>query len=376
MKDLKLKKRGKKILFVTHNLNYEGASLWLFNLANGLKKRGHHVEILSPCTGPIEPFYLKEKIKINVSNYSFQNFNLLNFGKKFDSFVVNTIMGYKFIKNLNFEKRKVVWCLHESERDFYLKHFKDLDKKLFSQVNKVVFSSVSTKKVYEELNTKDNFFIINTVGDWSKIDKFIQKKTKKNVMMSKGFNKNDFLVNIIGTICLRKGQLEFTEVAIEILKKLKNPQLKFVMIGGGRGYEYEKAIVKLIRLSGLQDQIIIVNETKDIFNYYFISDIFVCNSYIEAFPMVILEAMAFSLPIVSTDAYGIAEQLEDEKSGFLIMPGDKETLRKKIMFLIKNKDIAKKLGKNARKRLEEKFSYEKMIDQYDALISEVCHKNE
>jgi len=113
-----------------------------------------------------------------------------------------------------------------------------------------------------------------------------------------------------------------------------------------------------------------------VFDFYLISDIFVCNSYIEAFPMVTLEAMAFGLPIVSTDAYGLAEQFEDEKNGMLVMAGDKEGLKDKIMYLIKNRDIAKKLGANAKKKVEEEFSFEKMIDKYDSLISEVCDKNE
>lgn len=92
--------------------------------------------------------------------------------------------------------------------------------------------------------------------------------------------------------------------------------------------------------------------------------------------MVTLEAMAFSLPIISTDAYGLAEQIEDNKSGLLIMTGDKEALKDKILYLIKNREAAKKLGINARKKLEEEFSYEKMIKKYDSLISEVVNNNE
>jgi len=159
------------------------------------------------------------------------------------------------------------------------------------------------------------------------------------------------------------------------LNKANDANLRFVMVGGGRGYEYEKTIRKLINYNGLGDQISIFDETKDIFDFYFISDILVCNSYIEAFPMVTLEAMAFGLPIVSTDAYGLAEQFENGKNGLLVMPGDTERLEKKIMYLIKNPKVAKRLGENAKETVKKRFSFKKMIGQYNSLIQEVCNKN-
>ncbi len=371
MNNLKLQK-NKNILIVTHSLNLEGAPFFLYNLAIGLKKNGHFVSLASPCDGPLKSFFQKQKIPVEIMDFTLQETEISKFEGRYDLILVNTIIGYKFIKKVDFEKEKIVWCLHESERDFYFNHFEDLNEKIFSQVNKIVFSSQATKEIYEDLNTNNNFTIINTLGNWENINEYIDKNQKRIIKKKLGFKKDDIIINIIGTICLRKGQLEFTEATIKILNRLNNPKLKFLMVGGGRGYEYEKEIRKKIEASGFQDQIIIVNETKNIFDYYFISDIFVCNSYIEAFPMVILEAMAFGLPIVSTDAYGIAEQLEDEKSALLIMPGDTKALEEKIIKLIKNPSLAKTLGKNAQKRLKEKFPFEKMIAEYDSLIQEVC----
>lgn len=146
------------------------------------------------------------------------------------------------------------------------------------------------------------------------------------------------------------------------------------MVGGGRGYEIEKSIEKIINLGGFQNQIIIVNETKNIFDYYLASDIFVCNSYIEAFPLSILEAMVFKLPIISTDVYGIPEQIDDGKDGLLIMAGDTKELEKKIIYLLENPGKAKELGENARKKIDEKFQFSEMIRKYNKLISEISNE--
>jgi len=373
---LKSKKTSRKILIVTHNLNLEGAPLFLFNLAKGLRKIGYKIHILSPTDGPVKEYFTAIGMKTIISDFTSKEFGISRFEEKYDLIIVNTIIGYKFIKKLDLEREKVIWTLHESDRVVYFKQFSDLKVKLFSNVQKVVFSSIATRDIYEDLNTANTFAIVNTVGDWGRINDYIKKNNKDEVKNKYNFKESDFLVNLVGTICLRKGQLEFAEAAINILKESKKSNLKFVMVGGGRGYKYEEVIRKMITLNGLNGQIIIFNETKDVFDFYLISDIFVCNSYIEAFPMVTLEAMAFGLPIVSTDAYGLAEQFEDEKNGMLVMAGDKEGLKDKIMYLIKNRDIAKKLGANAKKKVEEEFSFEKMIDKYDSLISEVCDKNE
>ncbi len=372
MNNSKSRKNRKKILIVTHNLNLEGAPFFLLNLASGLKDLGYSITIISPCDGPIRSFFEKIKIEVRIIDFLSSRADISQAENIYDLIIVNTIIGYKFIKKLDLQKEKIIWCLHESEKDFYFKHFNDLDKEIFYQVKRVVFSSNATREIYEELNCNNNFSTINTLGNWNKIDKYIENNSKKKVKRKLGFREEDFIINIIGTICLRKGQMEFTEAAIEILKKINNPHLKFLMVGGGRGYEYEKEIRKKIEASGLNNQILIVNETKEILDYYFISDIFVCNSYIEAFPMVILEAMAFGLPIVSTDAYGIAEQIEDGKSGLLVMPGDTKDLEKKIASLIKNRQLARNLGRGAKKRLQEYFPFKKMIHEYDSLIQEVC----
>ena len=361
---------------VTHNLNFEGAPLFYFNLAKGLEKLGYVIKFLSPVNGPLKNTFSKAGIKTTVADFSSKEFDIRKFENKYDAILVNTILGYKLIKKLNLKTEKVIWSLHESERSVYYKQFPDFNNNLFSQVLKVVFSSEATRNMYSDLDTAGNFTIINTVGDTKKIDGYIKKNIKEKIKEKYGFKKSDFIVNLIGTICLRKGQLEFTEAAVNILKKLKNPNLKFVMVGGGRGYECEKVIRKMIKMNGLEDNIIIFNETREIFDFYFISDIFVCNSYIEAFPMVTLEAMAFSLPIISTDAYGLAEQFKDGENGLVIMAGDKEALENKIVYLIKNPQEARRLGKNARIFLEKNFSYDAMIKKYDLLITEVCGKNE
>ena len=77
-------------------------------------------------------------------------------------------------------------------------------------------------------------------------------------------------------------------------------------------------------------------QTNQTEQYYRASDIFVCTSYNESYPRVILEAMAFELPIITTPVFGISEQVYENINGYFFSPGDIENMTEKIKQLICN----------------------------------------
>jgi len=82
--------------------------------------------------------------------------------------------------------------------------------------------------------------------------------------------------------------------------------------------------------------------------------------------------MAFSMPTIATNVYGIPEQIEDKKDGLLISAGDVGGLAEQIKFLIENQDKAENFGITARKRLEKDFTYERMLEKYLNLAEKIC----
>ena len=95
------------------------------------------------------------------------------------------------------------------------------------------------------------------------------------------------------------------------------------------------------------------------------------TSYYEGLPMVLLEAKANSLPLVSFDIdTGPSEIIRNNIDGYLIENNNIEQMIEKIDFMIKNKDIRINFSKKSRENLE-KFEKEKIMNQWGKLIENI-----
>ena len=92
-------------------------------------------------------------------------------------------------------------------------------------------------------------------------------------------------------------------------------------------------------------------------------DLIVDND-IENFGIVLIEAMASGLPIVTTDCVGPKEVVDNEKNGFVIEQNNKQQLREKIIELIGDPDMRAKMGANGRKKAEEVYDVRVLANKW------------
>ena len=126
----------------------------------------------------------------------------------------------------------------------------------------------------------------------------------------------------IGTVCERKGQHVFIRTVDYFMKHFSGGGHYRFLIVGGRPGEYQDSLLQDIARLGLSEVIEIINETDRVYEYFRAANIFVCTSFEESFPRVLLEAMAFEAPIVSTNVHGIPEMVTDKAEAYLVPPGD------------------------------------------------------
>lgn len=107
----------------------------------------------------------------------------------------------------------------------------------------------------------------------------------------------------------------------------------------------------------------IISNMPDAARYLKNFDIFVLPSLKEGLPYVLLEAGLAEIPIIATNVGGIPEIIQNNETGILVNPASPEELTSAIKKLIENPELAKTLAKNAREKILQEFSFEKMLNR-------------
>ncbi len=99
------------------------------------------------------------------------------------------------------------------------------------------------------------------------------------------------------------------------------------------------------------------------------ADIFLLNSTLEGMPLVLLEAMASELPVITTPAGGIPELVRPGKDGIVTKGFEKEEFAGAVLELIEHDARRKELGKAGRKRVAEDYSADKVVPMYEGVFN-------
>jgi glycosyltransferase involved in cell wall biosynthesis len=156
-----------------------------------------------------------------------------------------------------------------------------------------------------------------------------------------------------GRFDLAKGLGELVEAVAQLRKKDVNVSLHLV---GWEDYPHkpiENLLKETAKLKGIQDNVIFYGKMTvgpELNVMYRRSDLYVLPSYFEGFPRTIWEAMANSLPVVTTPVGGIAHLLEDRRDMVLTEVKNSEDLAEKIELLIKDKNLRQTLIRNGWER--------------------------
>ena len=181
----------------------------------------------------------------------------------------------------------------------------------------------------------------------------------------------------VGSLVSKKGH----NYLIDACNLLKERGLEFncTIIGGGPA---ESALHQQIEAFGLQDQVELLGARShpEIINSYHQHDLFVLASVVspsgdrDGIPVVLMEAGAMGLPLVSTRVSGIPELVRHGQTGLLVPPGDPNALAEAILSLAANPKMRTQLGNNARTLVEAEFSIESSADRLAVLFQHTCQE--
>ncbi|GAI64408.1 unnamed protein product, partial [marine sediment metagenome] len=146
---------------------------------------------------------------------------------------------------------------------------------------------------------------------------------------------------------------------IEALSLLPRPDVKLVVVGSGD----KKFYGQLAELKRVRGRIIFVPHSSNLWEYYAASDVFVFPTIYEPFGLVIIEAMASGLPVITSRVAGAADLIIDGVNGLLLRAAsDVNDLAAKIELLLSNAELRKAMGERARVTAE-KFSWDQVAQK-------------
>ncbi len=146
------------------------------------------------------------------------------------------------------------------------------------------------------------------------------------------------------------------------------PDAAFIIAGEG---ELMEATQELARSLGIADRTFFIGRCKDVGSVLSISEVCVLSSSSEGFSNAILEYMAAGRPVVATDVGGAREAIVHGETGYLVPVGDHDQLAQHIIDLLLDSENARSMGEAGRRRVNEKFSSVKQLQNVESLYNEL-----
>jgi len=373
------------------NLNWEGAPYSQLELTLGLRRAGCIEPVVyAPKDGPLRRAYEDAGITVHVFDHPLAGvFDEANYDRALDRFgefirsldveVVygNTLQTFYAIDAARRAGLPALWNPRESEP--WQSYFNFLPAPLalralrcFEHPYRVIFVAEATRRVWAPLDSRGTFCVIHNGLDLTRLRSEAARFPRAAARRDLGIADGDVAVLLPGTVCERKGQHDLLQ-ALELLPPEAAARLRCFVVGD-RASSYSVEMHKLAAAlpSPQRERIHVVAETHDIARYYQAADVFACTSRVESFPRVVLEAMAYGLPVVSTRVFGIAEQVAENVNALLYEPGDAARLADHLQRLIVDDALRERLQTQSPHVLATLNTFDEMIAAYAALFREAA----
>ena len=353
------------LVFLIHDIYYVGGTeRVVVNMANDLVEKGYQVTILSLSRfRPSNIFTIDSRVVIDFLNFNFENvFNIpqkiisiLRVGFYFRKYTSQTVvLGIGIYPSLILalmpkkSNIKTIGCQHISFA-FHKHVWSFLRKISFHRLDAVVSLTEQDLPKLKKLN-QNTFVIPNSVSFFPHEPAKLENK----------------IILTIGRMVYNKGY----DFLLDIFEKLthSHPDWTLRIIGEG---QLKESIILRVEASGLKDRVEILPPTNLIMSQYLQASVYLMTSRTEGLPMVLLEAQACGLPIVSFNCEtGPSDIISNGKDGYLVDCFNVDEMAEKLAVLCSYPDKRKEFGVNGRENIK-RFLPEEITNKWEMLFRKI-----
>jgi glycosyltransferase involved in cell wall biosynthesis len=173
------------------------------------------------------------------------------------------------------------------------------------------------------------------------------------------------LLGCVGVLSPDKGQEWLIRALVSVRQEI--PDAKLLIAGDG---PCRKRLETLAKELGVGDAVIFAGFVSEVETVYAALDVFLLPSFFEALNNSLLAAMAYEIPSIAFNRGALEEIIEHGRSGLLVSGPNVSEVSNAIIRLLREVDFARQLGERGRKRIEQHFSADKMVDGMIAVYEE------
>jgi glycosyltransferase involved in cell wall biosynthesis len=379
-------RRGTRTLVCTHQLCLGGASRYLLELLRELLRiEAIDPVIFSPIGGPLQPQLEALGVPVHVSGpapvgdaalHKARVEEVLAWAKPlgFELVLINTASPLTFCA-ADVAGRlgiPVVWSIHESFEPAVLWDGCDpavrrRGEEALSRAAAGLFEADATRRIYEPY-LEERGITLPYGLDLEPIDAFRASFDRTSARRQLGIPPQADLVLCVGTVDPRKAQATLAQ-AFDLLAG-DHPDARLAIVGAGENAD-SRALSEWIESSTSAERIELVPTTPEIQCWYGVSDLLVCASRIESLPRAVLEAMAWELPVLATDVFGLPELIDQGTTGWLCEAGDTGALAGALSRVLNTSAAEReRVGANARRLVERRHA----LDAHGKDVAEVMKR--
>lgn len=256
-------------------------------------------------------------------------------------FVIHVPDALDFFKSYNISAKKL------NVFNFYLK--KIIQGKVMYNVDKIVVLNKYIENYLRKIGYENVVRIPNGID----VENFSNRGDEGFILYAGRFdwNKNVCsLVNVFSQICR------------------VYPDFRLYLVGAG---PEEKKIKSLVKEKGIQSRVKIIPwmHRSKLMKLMSKCSVFVLPSFFEVNPVVVLEAMASAKPVIARANMGTVDIISHGKNGYLYSKD--EELKNYLEMLLSDDNLRKKIGRDARKTVEQDYTFSRIADKYEELFYEL-----